>query len=83
MILYLNNINGDEKMKKIFQKLGESDRIIIPSSILKSLDLKTNDIFNLEQIENKISLAEKFEEYNGKNLAKEFSWNEAIGKEIW
>ena len=30
----------------------------------------------------KISLAEKFENYKGKNLTKEFSWDEDIGKEV-
>ena len=30
----------------------------------------------------KISLAEKFEKYKGKNLTKEFSWDEDIGKEV-
>ena len=24
-----------------------------------------------------------FKEYKGKNLAKEFSWDESVGKEIW
>ena len=33
--------------------------------------------------EEKISLAKKFDEYNGKNLAKDFSWDDAKGKEIW
>ena len=31
----------------------------------------------------KISLEEKFAEYNGDNLAKEFSWDEPQGKDIW
>ena len=30
----------------------------------------------------KISLAEKFENYKWKNLTKEFSWDEDIGKEV-
>ena len=30
----------------------------------------------------KISLAEKFDNYKGKNLAKEFSWDKDIGKEV-
>ena len=80
-------------MEARLQKWGNSDGIRIPSSILKALNLKTNDIINLEQIEDKIiiskpvkskiSLAEKFKEYNGVNLAKEFSWDDARGKEIW
>ncbi|MDO4369265.1 MAG: AbrB/MazE/SpoVT family DNA-binding domain-containing protein [bacterium] len=75
------------------QKWGNSDGIRIPKSILKSLNIKTNDILNIEQIENKIvitipkrkkiSLKEEFIKYNGKNLAKDFSWDESVGKEIW
>ena len=29
------------------------------------------------------SLKEKFKHYKGKNLAKEFSWDENVGKEKW
>lgn len=75
------------------QKWGNSDGIRIPKSILKSLNIKTNDILNIEQIENKIvitipkrkkkSLKEEFMKYNGKNLAKDFVWDESVGKEIW
>lgn len=65
------------------QKWGNSDGIRIPSSILKSLNIKTNDILTIEQVDDKIiisipkkkkiSLADKFIKYNGDNLAKEFS----------
>jgi len=75
------------------QRWGNSDGIRIPSSILKSLNIKTNDILNIEQQDDKIiitipkrkkiSLKERFENYNGKNLAKEFSWDESVGNEIW
>ena len=80
-------------MEARLQKWGNSDGIRIPSNILKSLNLKTNDTINLEQVEDKIiiskkvkskiSLDEKFKEYNGQNLAKEFSWDDARGKELW
>ena len=80
-------------MEARLQKWGNSDGIRIPSAILKSLKLKTNDKVNLEQVDDKIiiskqkkekiSLAEKFENYNGDNLSKDFSWDEARGKEIW
>ena len=75
------------------QKWGNSDGIRIPSSILKSLNIKTNDILNIEQEDDKIvisipkkkkiSLADKFKKYKGKNLAKDFSWDESVGNEIW
>lgn len=31
----------------------------------------------------KISLQERFQEYHSENMAKEFSWDENVGKEIW
>lgn len=86
-------MDGDDFMEARIQKWGNSDGIRIPSSILKSLNIKTNDILNIEQEDDKIiisvpkkkkiSLADKFKEYKGKNLAKEFSWDESVGKEIW
>lgn len=80
-------------METRLQKWGNSIGIRIPNSILKTLDLKTNDTIILEQnedkiiiskpVKKKISLAKKFDEYNGKNLARDFSWDDAKGKEIW
>lgn len=80
-------------MEVRIQKWGNSDGIRIPSSILKVLNIKTNDILNIEQEDDKIiisipkkkriSLADKFKVYRGKNLAKDFSWDESVGKEIW
>ena len=80
-------------METRLQKWGNSFSIKIPSTILKSLNIKNNDILNIIQEENriiitiknkrKVSLARKFEEYNGENLAKEFSWDDACGREIW
>ncbi len=31
----------------------------------------------------KVSLEEKFAKYSGKNLAKDFIWDNPKGKEIW
>ncbi len=86
-------MNGDDTMEARLQKWGNSAGIRIPSSILKSLNIKTNDILNIEQEEDriiisipkkkKISLEERFKEYHGKNLSKEFSWDEDVGREIW
>lgn len=80
-------------MEAKLQKWGNSAGIRIPSSILKSLNIKMNDILNIEQEEDKIviripkkkkiSLEERFKKYHGENLAKEFSWDEPKGKEIW
>ena len=75
------------------QKWGNSDAVRIPSNILKSLNLKTNDKVILEQEgdkivisipkKKKISLEEEFKLYKGENLSKEFVWDEPRGKEIW
>ena len=80
-------------MEAKLQKWGNSDGIRIPSSILKSLGLKTNDIVNIETEEDKIvitipkvkriSLAVRFKNYHGDNIAKEFEWDEPVGKELW
>ena len=80
-------------MEAKLQKWGNSDGVRIPSVFLKALNLKTNDKVNIEQIDdkiiislpkkNKISLEERFEQYNGKNLAKDFEWDEPVGREIW
>lgn len=80
-------------MEARLQKWGNSAGIRIPSNILKSLDIKINDILNIEQDDEKIvisipkkqkiSLEERFKRYNGDNLSKEFSWDEPRGKEIW
>ena len=80
-------------MEVILQKWGNSDGIRIPSTLLKALNLKTNDKIELVQdgdriiiskSKNKnISLAQLFKEYNGENLVKEFEWDETRGKEIW
>lgn len=80
-------------MEARLQKWGNSDGIRIPSNILKSLNLKTNDKVELIQENDKIiiskikkekiSLEERFAKYNGEDLTKDFVWDEAKGKEIW
>ena len=80
-------------MEAKVQKWGNSVEIRIPSSILKSLNIKTNDILNIEQEEDKIviripkkkkiSLEERFNNYHGENLSKDFSWDDPMGEEIW
>lgn len=80
-------------MEARLQKWGNSNGIRIPSNFLKALNLKTDDKVILEQNDEKIiiskpkdekiSLKKRFEAYKGKNLAKEFSWDNPKGKEIW
>lgn len=80
-------------MEARLQKWGNSAGIRIPKSILNSLNIKINDILDIEQNDEKIiisvskkkkiSLEERFKNYNGKNLSKDFSWDERKGKEIW
>lgn len=91
--MYILLINGDDTMEVRLQKWGNSLGIRIPSSILKSLNIKPNEILNIEQEEEKIvisipkkkkiSLEERFKNYHGDNLAKDFSWDDPRGKEIW
>ena len=80
-------------MEARIQKWGNSAGIRIPSGILKALNLKPNDLLDIIQDgdkiiitvskKKKISLAERFKNYNGKNLAKEFVWDESVGRELW
>ena len=80
-------------MEVNMQKWGNSDGIRIPSNILKSLKLKTNDVLDLKVEDDKIiilkskkekiSLESRFKKYNGENLTKDFVWDDMQGKEIW
>ena len=80
-------------MEVILQKWGNADGIRIPSSLLKSLNIKTNDKLEIIQSDdkliitksnkNKISLEERFKNYNGEDLTKEFEWDNEEGREIW
>ena len=70
------------------QKWGNSLGIRIPSTILKSnekinLDLDDDRIIITKAKKGKISLKERFNEYNGDDLAKEFNWDDARDREIW
>ena len=86
-------IKGDDIVEVRLQKWGNSNGIRIPNTLLKALNLKTNDKVNIIQEDdkivisksnkNKISLKERFEKYNRENLAKDFEWDEPIGREIW
>ena len=80
-------------MKIRIQKWGNSFGIRIPRSVLKSLDIKDNDLLTIEEKDDKIiiskvnkkkiSLAKKFFEYHGDALNNDFIWDDARGKEIW
>ena len=86
-------VKGDDSVEARLQKWGNSLGIRIPSSILKTLNLKNNDQVDINYEDdkivisksknNKISLEERFKEYKGENLAKEFNWDLPRGKEIW
>ena len=87
------SVSGDGSMEIKLQKWGNSEGIRIPSNILKSLGLKTNDKLELQLDNDKIIiykpqtkeelLEKKFKNYNGKDLTKEFEWDEPKGSEIW
>lgn len=80
-------------MELKLQKWGNSYGIRIPSIFLKELNIKENDKILIEKQDDKIviskskkqkvSLREKFNNYKGKNLSNEYSWDEAVGREIW
>ncbi len=80
-------------MEARLQKWGNSDGLRIPSSFLKTLNLKTNDLVNIDQVDDKIvitksinntiSLEQKFMEYDGGDLDDDFEWDEPRGREIW
>ena len=84
---------GDDYVEIKLQKWGNSLGIRIPSNILKSLNLKTNDTIDIKEEDGKIiitkiekknfSLEQRIKEYEGKNLSKEFEWDEPQGREIW
>lgn len=80
-------------MEVKLQKWGNSLGIRIPKNILDSLDFKEGDSLLINQVDEKIliskskkkkiSLKELFDKYKGKNLSKDFSWDEKVGREIW
>ena len=86
-------VKRDDSVKARLQKWGNSLGIRIPSSLLKTLNLKNNDQVDInyeddkiiisKSKKNKISLEDRFKENNGENLAKEFNWDLSRGKEIW
>lgn len=91
-------MNGDDNMEARLQKWGNSDGIRIPSSFLKSLNLKTNDKVELIQEKDKIiiskpqkkhlTLEERFEMFeqlpiNEKGMVESYDWGEDLGKEIF
>ena len=91
-------MNGADIMEARLQKWGNSDGIRIPSSILKSLNLKTNDVVELIQKEDSIiiskpkkkhlTLEERIEIFeqlpsNEKGQVESYDWGEDLGKEMF
>lgn len=80
-------------MEVRIQKWGNSDGIRLPSNMLKSLNLKTNDRVEIIQKEEKIIITkiekkhltfeERIANYEGENLVEDYEWGEPRGKEIW
>ena len=83
-------------MEARLQKWGNSDGIRIPSSFLKTLDLKTNDVVEIIQKEDVIiiskpkkkhlTLEERFSLFenlpnNEKGDIESYEWGEDLGKE--
>ena len=79
-------------MESKIQKWGNSCGVRIPSVMLKELGITVNDIISMKQEDNriviekknkKINLKERFKNYKGPDLTKEFEWDDPRGKEIW
>lgn len=66
-------------MKIKHKKQKNPPEITILINTLKPLNIKQK---NVNTPKNKISLDDKFKKYKGKNQAKEFSWDNPMGKEI-
>lgn len=74
-------------------KWGNSNGIRIPKVFLDSLNLKSNDLVDIERDNDKIIITKSKRKenllklrifmYKGENLCKDFTWDEAKGKEIW
>ena len=74
------------------QKWGNSSGIRIPSTILKSLNIKVNDKLNVEKQNDKIVISkpkkhitfkERLKNYDTFEKPEPFDWGEKVGKEIW
>ena len=89
-------MNGVEIMEARLRKWGNSGGIRIPSSFLRSLNLKTNDVVELMQKEDTIiiskpkkrhlTLEERFQMYekldnDEKTIVESYDWGEDLGKE--
>lgn len=83
-------------METRLQKWGNSDGIRIPSSFLKTLDLKTNDVVEIVQKEDVIiiskpkkkhlTLEERFRLFEDlpndeKGIVESYDWGDDLGKE--
>ncbi len=70
--MYKLQLKGVDTMKIKFQKWGKYLNIKQEEKIIISVPKKK-----------KISLEERFKNYHGDNLVKDFFWDDPIGKEIW
>lgn len=85
-------------MEAKLQKWGNSDGIRIPSSFLKSLNLKTNDKVDIYEEDNKIiiskpvsnhlTLKERIDIFNkisnsDQGCVESYDWGEDVGVEKW
>lgn len=80
-------------MESKIQKWGNSNGVRIPKIYLEALNLKADDLVDIQKVDNKIiitkskrkkiSLKERIDKYDGPNLCEEFVWDEKVGREIW
>jgi len=83
-------------MMTTIQKWGNSQGVRLPKVILESVELKENDIIDIT-VENdsiiikkaarkrraKVSLEERFKNYDGEYQPVEYDWGKPVGKELW
>ena len=72
--------------KEVSKRLNiDSDDFIRGNLLSDIIDLKEEEdrIVITKSLNKNISLLERFSNYKGNSLAKEFVWDEPKGKEIW
>ena len=83
-------------MTTTVQRWGNSQAVRIPKPFLESLLLKENDKVEITADNDvitirkatrkrraKISLDERFNDYNGDHACTEYDWGKPVGNEVW
>lgn len=88
---YIMYIQEDKLMISNVFKLGNSNAIRLPKTVMKSLDIKTNDEvkmtindnkLTIEKIKKRKNIDELFKDYNGKYEVNELLDDNPVGREV-